>query len=67
MEKASNVYLVEGNFEWNDLGSWESVYQNGLKDKNGNANNGDAIFLDSNNSYVHSENGIVAVVGMTTL
>ncbi len=27
MEHAKNIYLVEGNFDWNDLGSWESVYQ----------------------------------------
>ncbi len=26
MEHAKNIYLVEGNFVWNDLGSWESVY-----------------------------------------
>ncbi len=32
MEHADNIYLVEGNFDWNDLGSWESVYQVDKKD-----------------------------------
>jgi mannose-1-phosphate guanylyltransferase len=64
MEHAKNIYLVEGNFDWNDLGSWESVYQEQKKDENGNAAKGDAIFLDSNNSYVYSENETVALVGL---
>ena len=64
MEHAKNIYLVEGNFDWNDLGSWESVYLTAKKDKNGNAGNGESIFLDSKNSYIHSDNEIVALVGL---
>ncbi|MFW5773990.1 MAG: mannose-1-phosphate guanylyltransferase [Tangfeifania sp.] len=64
MEHAKNIYLVEGNFDWNDLGSWESVYLEENKDENGNAAKGDAIFIDSKNSYVCSEDEIVALVGL---
>jgi len=64
MEHAKNIYLVEGNFHWNDLGSWESVYLADEKDKNGNAGSGESIFLDTKNSYVYSEKGLVAVVGL---
>lgn len=64
MEHAKNIYLVEGNFDWNDLGSWESVYLNDKKDENGNAGSGEAIFLDTHNSYVYSGSGLVAVVGL---
>ena len=64
MEHAKNIYLVEGNFDWNDLGSWESVYLEEEKDGNGNAANGEAIFLDSSNSYIYSEDEIVALVGL---
>jgi mannose-1-phosphate guanylyltransferase len=64
MEHAKNIYLVEGNFDWNDLGSWESVYQTDKKDENGNAGSGESMFLDTKNSYVYSEKGLVAVVGM---
>lgn len=64
MEHARNIYLVEGNFDWNDLGSWESVYQTDEKDENGNAGMGEAIFLDSKNSYVSTDEGIVALVGL---
>ncbi len=64
MEHAKNIYLVEGNFGWNDLGGWESVYQISKKDENGNAADGDSIFLDSKNSYIYSEKGLITLVGL---
>lgn len=66
MEHAKNIYLVEGNFDWNDLGSWESVYlADEKKDENGNAGAGETILLDTKNSYVYSEGEeLVAVVGL---
>lgn len=64
MEHAKNIYLVEGNFVWNDLGSWESVYLTDQKDQNGNAGSGETIFHETKNSYVYSEKGLVAVVGL---
>ena len=64
MEHAKNIYLVEGNFDWNDLGSWESVYLTDKKDENGNAGSGEAILLNTKNSYVYSDNGLIAVVGL---
>lgn len=64
MEHAKNIYLVEGNFVWNDLGSWESVYLNSGKDENGNAVTGEAVIVDSKNSYVFAEKGVVALVGL---
>lgn len=64
MEHATNLYLVEGNFDWNDLGSWESVYQVNPKDENGNAHSGEVIFHDSKNSFIHTDSGLVALVGL---
>lgn len=64
MEHAKNIYLVEGNFVWNDLGSWESVYLTADKDENGNAVVGESIIIDSKNSYIYSETGLIALVGL---
>ena len=64
MEHADNIYLVEGNFDWNDLGSWESVYLTDKKDENGNAGSGETLLIDTKNSYVHAGNSLVAVVGL---
>ena len=64
MEFAENIYLVEGNFVWNDLGSWESIYLTAEKDENGNAGAGESVIIDSKNSYIYSETGIIALVGL---
>ncbi len=64
MEKAKNVYLVKGNFAWNDLGGWEQMHKLSPKDKNGNFTSGNIILLDTKNSYVHASGGVVAVLGL---
>jgi mannose-1-phosphate guanylyltransferase len=64
MEKINNVYLVRGNFEWNDLGSWEQVYKLSPKDEDGNVISGDVIAVDTKNSYVYNSKGLVAVLGL---
>ncbi len=64
LEKASNVFLVQGDFVWNDLGSWEEVYKYNKKDENQNAQVGEVVFLNSKNSYVYAPNSLVAVVGL---
>lgn len=65
LEKASNVFLVQGDFVWNDLGSWEEVYKyDPNKDENQNATSGEVILIDTKNSYVSAPNSLVAVVGL---
>ena len=64
MEKAGNIFLVQGDFVWNDLGSWEQVYQYGEKDEAQNTGVGEVIFQDTKNSYAWASNGLLAVVGM---
>jgi mannose-1-phosphate guanylyltransferase len=65
LEKASNVFLVQGDFVWNDLGSWEEVYKyDQRKDENQNATAGEVVLIDTKNSYVYAPNSLVAVVGL---
>lgn len=65
LEKASNVFLVQGDFVWNDLGSWEEVYKyDSGKDENQNVSSGEVILIDTKNSYISAPNSLVAVVGL---
>jgi len=64
MEKAKNVFLVQGDFVWNDLGSWEEVYKYSQKEEKQNASIGEVIFQGTSNSYVYAPDSLVAVVGM---
>jgi mannose-1-phosphate guanylyltransferase len=65
MEKANNVFLVQGDFVWNDLGSWEEVYKyDQQKDENQNVKSGEVVFVNAKNSYVSAPDSLVAVVGL---
>ncbi|MCB0445227.1 MAG: mannose-1-phosphate guanylyltransferase, partial [Gelidibacter sp.] len=37
MEISKNVYVLPATFDWNDLGTWGSLYDKLEKDQNGNA------------------------------
>ena len=63
MEKTNNVYLIKGDFTWNDLGNWEQVYRLSSKNKNDNVISGDVILIDTKNSYVSTSKGVIAVIG----
>lgn len=37
MEKSADIYTIQGDFGWSDLGTWGSLRQNSSKDSSGNA------------------------------
>lgn len=64
MEKTDRAAVVPSDFAWSDIGSWSAVWDLAQKDAAGNAVEGDAIFQDSRNCYVHSPHLLTAVVGL---
>ncbi|MFQ5627607.1 MAG: mannose-1-phosphate guanylyltransferase [bacterium] len=67
MEYARNVAVVPGDFNWNDLGSWDEVYKIQEKDANGNVAETKHILLDSKNCFVEVKDKIVAAIGVDDL
>ena len=67
MEKTERVYVIRGNFGWNDVGSWDEVYRLATKDEQGNHLHGKIISFDSKNSYIHTTDKLVATVGIDDL
>jgi mannose-1-phosphate guanylyltransferase len=68
MEVAKKVCVIRANFAWNDLGSWEAVYNISKKDKNGNVcHTNKEILLDANNNYFYSPKKIIAAVDVEGL
>jgi mannose-1-phosphate guanylyltransferase len=54
MEKAGNVYVIESDFGWSDLGTWGSLHDIHSKDKNKNAISGkNVLTYDSQNCIIH--------------
>lgn len=69
MEQAERVATVPMDVGWNDVGAWDSLAALMPMDDNGNSvtGSGDTIVLDSKNVFVHSEEKLVAIVGVENL
>ncbi len=68
MEVADNVCVIEADFRWNDVGSWEAVYKLSEKDTNGNSVHADAfVNIEAQNNLIFSDNKLVAMVGVENL
>ncbi|MBQ4828182.1 mannose-1-phosphate guanylyltransferase/mannose-6-phosphate isomerase [Alteromonas sp. MMG017] len=64
MEKTTSAAMVPLDAGWSDVGSWTSLWETAKKDENGNATIGDTILENTTNSYVNSEQRLVAVIGL---
>ncbi len=63
LESSEHVYLSPGNFEWSDLGTWLSLFENTKKDKNNNAKIGKLIALyDTHDSLIYNDDSTPLVV-----
>lgn len=67
MEKSSQVVVVPGDFGWSDIGSWNAVSQLVAPDEQNNRTVGEAILIDSRNTFVQSEDRLVAGIGLHDL
>ena len=68
MEKADNIVMARGVFEWDDVGSWPAVANHFDPDEAGNVVIGDAAILDGSNNIVRSEGGMLtALLGVDDL
>ncbi|QQC62375.1 mannose-1-phosphate guanylyltransferase/mannose-6-phosphate isomerase [Paraburkholderia ginsengisoli] len=67
MERSNHVAVVPADFGWSDIGSWVAMRDLSTPDANDNRTTGEAIFVDSHNTYVHNPNRMVATVGVDNL
>src|SRR5579863_7486454 len=68
LERARHVVgLAAGDIGWNDVGSWNAVYELSRRDVNGNALRGDSLIEESTGVYVDAESKLVALLGVKNL
>ncbi|NIC41462.1 mannose-1-phosphate guanylyltransferase/mannose-6-phosphate isomerase [Aquabacterium sp. A08] len=67
MERSNRVAVVPSDFGWSDIGSWNAVKDLVVPDGADNRVVGEAIFVDSRNTFVQSEDRLVATVGVNDL
>jgi mannose-1-phosphate guanylyltransferase len=68
LEKAAAVRgIAARDFGWNDVGSWNAVYELLARDGCGNVVADDSVCLDSHNNFVDARGKVVALVGVNDL
>jgi mannose-1-phosphate guanylyltransferase len=68
LEKAREVVgLAAGEIGWNDVGSWNAVYELLPRDRAGNVTRSEALVHSSTGNYVDAEGKLVALLGVKDL
>jgi mannose-1-phosphate guanylyltransferase len=67
MEKADNVYVIQCEFGWSDVGSWDETYRLSRKDTNGNSIVGDVVSINTHRTFIRTNEKLVATVGVEDL
>ncbi|MBL8571936.1 MAG: mannose-1-phosphate guanylyltransferase/mannose-6-phosphate isomerase [Phreatobacter sp.] len=64
MERTDRAAVIEADYAWSDLGSWEALWDMADKDEAGNAVRGAVSLSGTRNSYVASDDIHTAVIGL---
>lgn len=66
-EKTNKAKVINTTLSWNDLGTYKSLWEISKKDSKNNVLKGNIIINDVNNSYIHSENKLLAASNINNL
>ncbi|MBV6517733.1 MAG: mannose-1-phosphate guanylyltransferase/mannose-6-phosphate isomerase [Candidatus Brocadia sp.] len=64
MEKSDKVAALPFELYWNDVGSWDSLFDILDKDGNGNVFQGDVMAIDTKDSFLAGKKRLIAAVGL---
>ena len=67
MEKSDNVLSLKAQYTWDDVGSWSSLSRVNKMDENNNVIRSDWKGIDTKNSIVISDHGIISTIGINNL
>lgn len=67
MEHTDRAAVVPADIGWNDVGSWASLWEIGDKDGDGNVVKGDALAMETRNSFIATDGPLVTVLGVEDL
>jgi mannose-1-phosphate guanylyltransferase/mannose-6-phosphate isomerase len=67
MEHTRHAAVIPVDMGWNDIGTWDALWQLGGKDAAGNVCRGDVIVEDARNCYLRADHGLVTALGVEDL
>lgn len=67
MERTEDAVVMPVDFGWSDIGGFDALWEAAPKDVDGNAVAGEAVLIDTKDSFVQTDGPLVAVLGLTDL
>ena len=67
MEKTTDAVVVSLDAGWSDVGSYSALWDVCQKNEQNNVIKGDVITHDTSNSYLHSQNKLIATLGVDNI
>lgn len=67
MEKSERVVTIPLDIFWNDIGSWDSMFEVFERDDNDNVKLGDVIDVDTRNTLIIGDKRMIATAGIEDL
>lgn len=67
LERTPRLLVIQGDFGWDDVGTWASLRRARDLDDDGNGAVGHVHFVDSECNVVHAERGTVVVYGLSRM
>lgn len=67
MEHSENVYVLKGEFDWNDVGSWAEIYKIFPHDEENNVIIGNHFAKDTKGCLIDSRDRFIATLGIENL
>ncbi|WP_420267052.1 mannose-1-phosphate guanylyltransferase/mannose-6-phosphate isomerase [Candidatus Magnetominusculus dajiuhuensis] len=64
MEKSKNIATMPMDIYWNDIGSWDSIFELLEKDQGGNATTGDVVSIDTKDTMVLADKRLTVTIGI---
>ncbi len=64
MERSDDVYVVPGDFGWNDVGSWDALGSIFAPDNDGNIIKADHVGVDSKNCIIYGDGKLISTIGL---
>lgn len=65
IEPCTEVAMIALSCGWNDVGSWDAIYDKMPKDENNNAIKGDVVAFDCRNSLFIGKKSLIAALGLS--
>jgi len=67
LERSDRVMVLPGDFEWDDVGTWEALGRVRARDAAGNAASGSVHLHDAERNVVHAASGTIVLYGVSDL